>query len=346
MSLSGKLITVAKNVDRVYLAGEFYGQNRGYELGYADGLDAGFTEAYNDGFNDGYELGDANGWQRGHDEGYDEGYFEGFDVGGSTGYESGYSQGKAAGVSEGYANGYNEGEQAGYTSGLGDGFVEGKQAEYDRFWNAFQQNGTRKSYFSAFCGVCWSGETFKPKYPIKIVETSTGERYADSMFKYFMRDLKNKGYSPIKITPEIVDFSGCVNADSIFNNAWLDEVVVDFSNAQRAVSTFALGDGGGGVRKITIKLTEKATNLSNMFSYASVTEELIFTDDSVIAASLDLQKSKLLSRASFVSIANALSPSVTATLKVSKTAVDAAFPDTAEWDALFADKPNWTVTEV
>lgn len=40
----------------------------------------------------------------------------------------------------------------------------GKQAEYDRFWDAYQQNGTRGSYSYAFGGVAWTDETLKPKY--------------------------------------------------------------------------------------------------------------------------------------------------------------------------------------
>lgn len=48
----------------------------------------------------------------------------------------------------------------------------GKQAgiktEYDRFWDAFQNNGNRQVGNSEFANGCWTDETFNPKYPILI----------------------------------------------------------------------------------------------------------------------------------------------------------------------------------
>ena len=46
------------------------------------------------------------------------------------------------------------------------GFEKGQQAEYDRFWDAYQQNGNRTDYQTAFSGVGWTAESFKPKYNI------------------------------------------------------------------------------------------------------------------------------------------------------------------------------------
>ena len=45
------------------------------------------------------------------------------------------------------------------------GIVYGKQAEYDRFWDDFQDYGTRRDYKYAFTGYGWSDRCFKPKYP-------------------------------------------------------------------------------------------------------------------------------------------------------------------------------------
>jgi hypothetical protein len=42
----------------------------------------------------------------------------------------------------------------------------GQKSEYDRFWDAFQQNGQRTMYNSAFGGQ-WTPEIWKPKYPIR-----------------------------------------------------------------------------------------------------------------------------------------------------------------------------------
>lgn len=45
-------------------------------------------------------------------------------------------------------------------------YEAGKKAEYDRFWDAYQKNGTRYGYYYAFAGSGWNDTTFKPKYDI------------------------------------------------------------------------------------------------------------------------------------------------------------------------------------
>lgn len=75
---------------------------------------------------------------------------------------------------------YDAGFAAGQTSG---GFEAGKQAEYDRFWNAFQDNGNRTNYQRAFGSLCWVDDAYDPKYPFHIPVTSSGEAtgmYANS----------------------------------------------------------------------------------------------------------------------------------------------------------------------
>lgn len=48
-----------------------------------------------------------------------------------------------------------------------DAAVEaGKQEAYDKFWDAHQNYGKRTEYHSAFVGLGWNAETFKPKYDI------------------------------------------------------------------------------------------------------------------------------------------------------------------------------------
>lgn len=46
------------------------------------------------------------------------------------------------------------------------GFEQGKQAEYDRFWDAYQENGNRQDYTGAFSGNGWTRKTLNPKYDI------------------------------------------------------------------------------------------------------------------------------------------------------------------------------------
>ena len=58
--------------------------------------------------------------------------------------------------------------QAGYDDGAAAGGGGGDN-HYDTFWDAYQQNGNRTNYAFAFAGAGWTDETFKPKYPLRIV---------------------------------------------------------------------------------------------------------------------------------------------------------------------------------
>lgn len=58
-----------------------------------------------------------------------------------------------------------------------EGYADGKQAEHDRFWDAFQKNGTRGGYRYAF--YAWPKELFAPKYDI----FCDGSDSADTMFQ-------------------------------------------------------------------------------------------------------------------------------------------------------------------
>lgn len=49
--------------------------------------------------------------------------------------------------------------------GYDKGFEDGKKSEYDRFWNAYQNNGQAVTSYM-FYGTCWTDEVYKPKYPI------------------------------------------------------------------------------------------------------------------------------------------------------------------------------------
>lgn len=42
----------------------------------------------------------------------------------------------------------------------------GQKSEYDRFWDAYQDNGNRRNYANGFVREGWRSENFKPKYPI------------------------------------------------------------------------------------------------------------------------------------------------------------------------------------
>ena len=230
----------------------------------------------------------------------------------------------------------------------------GMQTEYDRFWDNFQNYGNRTDYWMAFAGTpSWLISMYGgvPKYDIILKDTSATTRYCYSMFYAFNRDKTLGERADMTEICKHIDFSGCISTTNLFKDAKADNITCDFSSATSLNGTFACSDGGQ-MNNITIKVTEKCTNYSNAFSYASRLIELRFTDDSTIVANLDLMRSTQLSHDSIVNVINTLSSVETGkTISLSKTAVNTAFETSAgaadgststEWTNLVATKSNWT----
>ena len=80
------------------------------------------------------------------------------------------------------------------------GMEQGKQAEYDRFWEAWQDNGKRTDYSFGFAYSSFNDDNFKPKYPLQPTN-------ADRMF------IGAKGITQIS-----VDLSKATNVYWAFRN--------------------------------------------------------------------------------------------------------------------------------
>ena len=228
-------------------------------------------------------------------------------------------------------------------------YNEGKQAEYDAFWDGYQINGTRAWYPYAFGGTGWTKENFRPKYPMQPVGT-TG---CEGMFYYFARykTYDNDMFDFAELSEQI-DFSKCTRATNTFRNACVKNLYCDFSNCTQMSYTFDT-DSGGWSDYITIKVSEKLTDCLYAFRYAAHLTELRFTEDSVLAASINFQWSTDLTKASAGNIMTTLSTTVTGkTVTFSKSAIDKAFETSsgandgstsAEWTTLVNARPSWTV---
>lgn len=98
-----------------------------------------------------------------------------------------------------------------------DVYEAGKQAEYDKFWDAYQDNGNRVIYNYAFAGVGWTDENFKPKHNI------SGER-----------NVYNATFSNTNISRAIkdlgIDIKTYANINNFANNARITHFnTLDFS---------------------------------------------------------------------------------------------------------------------
>lgn len=119
-------------------------------------------------------------------------------------------------------------------------FDAGQQAEYDRFWDAYQEYGERRSYSNAF--YTWRAGTFKPKYPIVCAESNA----AISTFSYLYD-------TEIPVDVEITN----PNPEYWANNA---------------NSTFYKADKVVTIKKLTVDSTVK---FSNTFGYCNSLQNII-----------------------------------------------------------------------
>ena len=189
-----------------------------------------------------------------------------------------------------------------------DGFEKGKQAEYDRFWDAFQQNGNRTMYRYAFYSQgsqVWDDNLYNPKYPINATASD--------------------------------------GAGSMFQASLITDTKVDVAIGANAQYTFLSCNNLVTIRKLIV--TEATTVHAQSFGGCNNLENI--TIDGVIACNnFNFQWSTKLSRASIISIVSHLSTTTSGlSITLSKKAVNNAF--TAEkWTALEQTRPNWTISLV
>lgn len=185
---------------------------------------------------------------------------------------------------------HDEGFNSGYTGGLEDG----KQAEYDRFWDAYQQNGNRKEYRYAFGGDGWTDETFKPKYDLK----PTG---GNNMFAGFSVLGRNTSITEcLEQAGVTLDTSNCTNCQQMFYACRATEIPnINLGSATNANSLFY---DSGYLKKVEITVPESSplTVYNGWFGGCKVLEDL--TVNGVLKYSLDLKSSPLLTMASVQSI--------------------------------------------
>ena len=218
--------------------------------------------------------------------------------------------------------------------------VPGGDKHYDTFWNAYQSDGARETYYYGFCGTGWNRESFNPKHQI-VVKGS-----AEGMFRNF--NYTNKDImQAVDLTPFNINWSGCTGMKQTFYNArLLNTGLIDATNCSQLDNTFVNGSTGtnkGCLVKITLKV-KAATTYTNPIAKQTELTDLIFTEDSVIGNSgWDLSASPLLSKASVQSIINALSGTATGKSITLPTAVKTNYFTDAEWNTLVGTKSNWTI---
>lgn len=188
----------------------------------------------------------------------------------------------------------------GFTDEIGEVYEAGKKAEYDAFWDAYQLNGTRTSYISAFSAM-FTPDIFKPKYPV---------RPTRAYYMFF----NNHGETLIipdfvKFCEEnnvVLDFSQCISADYALACLHSNRFgVLDFSKCTRTNYLFYSHAVSSGVVTIDEFISSDITKYSSgTFEQATYLTNITFRG--IIASNIWFQNCNKLTHDSLMSIINAL----------------------------------------
>lgn len=227
---------------------------------------------------------------------------------------------------------YDTGHSDGYTHGEGVGESEGALQAYNKFWDEYQQLGERRHYAYAFGGYGWTDKTFKPKYNIVI-----GKTVSANMFTYSeIVDLKGI----LKKQNVILDTSKCTDVGAMFNGCkyLINCPPIDATNAKHCNSMFMNCNNIDGIELI-IKYDGSQT-FTNTFTYCNNLYSLKITG--TIGESISLKQSKHLSKASVLSVLNALSKTATGKTLTLASALSylASYTDVKK---AMDEKQNWTI---
>ncbi len=209
------------------------------------------------------------------------------------------------GESTGYGIGYNDGKD--------EGVEEGAKAEYDRFWDAFQENGNRTNYRYAFYGSSWNDSAFTPKYPIKCSGVAQ-----DAFYTSCITDTKVDIYFLAGVTTSRTFATGTLKT---IRRLVVDESVVftnTFLNATALETLYVdgiIGQNGFNVQYATRLSRDSIVSIINALSSTTSGLTVTFSKTAVNKA--------------FEQLAGAN---------------DGA--NGAEWQDLIATRPNWTISLV
>lgn len=218
-------------------------------------------------------------------------------------------------------------------------YEAGEKAEWDKFWDTYQDYGKRTRYGYAFSGIGWAKNgLLPPKYHMTLSH-GTASNYC--IFTDFNNGADSK-YDMSEICA-MMDCSNAIRLTSMYADAKVENITVDMGNCSNAQNMFSCANGGGGIDKVFLKVTEKLTSATNMFLYCTHLETLRFTEDSVIAVSLSFAQSSLLSNESVDSIVNALKDLTGATARTLTVHADVYNKMVANGKDVLVTAKNWTL---
>ena len=225
-----------------------------------------------------------------------------------------------------------------FESKVDEVYSQGKKEEYDAFWDNFQQNGSPvDGYEYAFMYKHWNDENFKPKYNIN------GKKFYMSFYGTGIKDIP----ACLERQGVILDTSQADTVDRIF--ALSKSEVLPSIDVRNVTKELHLYDSSWYCHTIgTLILKDDGSQKFNNNCFYNLSELVNFTVDGVIGNNINFQWSPKLSKDSITSIITHLSTTQGATLTLSATAVNTAFPGEGEWELFLTEnKPDaWTISLV
>jgi hypothetical protein len=227
-----------------------------------------------------------------------------------------------------------------YASKVDEVYEKGKQAQYDEFWDSYLtpvKNGTTSA--GLFSGRGWTDATFNPP------------EFIDYIYDGYQLFLYASNISKEKL--RMIDYSKLWRFQGAFNSTLITEIpVIDTRGSTELLSTvFAWTTSLISIEKLILKADgsqEFRGTFEGCSSLIEITIEGVIGQDG-----LNLKWSTKLSKASWISIINALSPTATGkSITGSLESVQRAFEvwegamdgdQSAEWLGRIADKANWTI---
>jgi hypothetical protein len=230
---------------------------------------------------------------------------------------------------------------------LKEGYGQGGGGDnyYDTFWDSYQNFGKRTNYGNAFAGNGWNTDTLKPKYPI--VPTNAYMLFRTCTFAGDLTECLS------------LDLSHAENTQYMFTQARnITRIgVVDVRGSTETLpldTTFQYCTSLVTIDKIFPKNGTRGAFNNATFHECTGLVNLTIEENSIASNGLNLQWSTKLSKASILSVINALSTTTSGlTVTFSKAAVDKAFETASganngsaseEWLALRATRSNWTIS--
>jgi hypothetical protein len=225
-----------------------------------------------------------------------------------------------------------------YASKVDEVYEKGKQAQYDEFWDTIQNNGKRVFYKFAFC--YWMYEYIRPKHKVTTVDGDIQSMFLGAS-KLKKVEKEYFSFSPTSTRSNNYMFLSCTSL-LIIEDIGLFPCQYNYGTFQNCQSLHTIE---------AFRVSEDSifdSTFLNCFSLENLTIE-----GTIGQKGLNLQYSTKLSKASWISIINALSStatgkSITGSLESVKRAFETSAgamdgDASAEWLGRIADKANWTI---